>query len=384
MNKDNLKDIINDDDLGLLEGTKKFVGSTPEDRLIQSFTEVNDFFDTYGKEPAKNDGIHERKLAARLESIRSNESYKNLLRNYDKHNLLDQVQVKTFNNIDEILQDDDMDLLDVEEGSIFTLANVPKGSKKLDEVARRRPCKDFELYEPLFVQVQEDLKTGKRLLEKFVENQQLNKGTFFVAGGVLGVIISADLTKDDQGRRNGRLYCVFENGTESNLLLQSLVRYLTVDYPGKIVVENNPAERLFNPEDTKSGYIYVLRSLSPNPDIAGVKNLYKIGFSEITVEERIKNAEIDPTFLMAPVKIVSVFDCFNMSTHRLERLLHRFFGEVKLNIDITNKNGERYTPKEWFIAPIAVITETISRIVDGTIVDYRYDPGSQSIVKRSI
>ncbi len=382
MNKDNLIDIISDDDLGLLDDTKKVVSSTPEDRLIQAFKEINDFFDLHGKEPQKSNDVHERKLAARLESIRANQNYKDSLKSHDKYNLLDQVEVKTFKNIDEILEDDDLDLLGVEEGSIFTLANVPKESKKLDEVARRRPCKDFERYEPLFVQVQEDLRTGKRILDKFVENQQLNKGTFFVAGGVLGVIISADLTKDDQGRRNGRLYCVFENGTESNLLLQSLVRYLTVDYPGKIVVENNPADRLFNPEDTKSGYIYILRSLSANPEIAGMKNLYKIGFSEITVEERIKNAEVDPTFLMAPVKIVSVFDCYNMSTHRLERLLHRFFGEVKLNIDITDKNGDRYTPKEWFVAPIAVITETINRIVDGTIVEYKYDPEAQRMVKR--
>ena len=32
-------------------------------------------------------------------------------------------------------------------------------------------------------------------------------------------------------------------------------------------------------EDVASGYIYVLRSLSDDPQIAGIKDLHKIGFS---------------------------------------------------------------------------------------------------------
>ena len=42
-----------------------------------------------------------------------------------------------------------------------------------------------------------------------------------------------------------------------------------------------------------------------------IQNLYKIGYSSIPVEERIKSAEQEPTYLMAPVKIVTTFKCYN-------------------------------------------------------------------------
>ena len=380
MNKDNLTDLINDDDLGLLEEKKRAKPVLPEDRLSQSFVEIVDFVRKHGREPEKGTEIYERQLASRLEGIRGNKNQKEQLRYFDELNLLDK-EVKEIKDVEDIFSDDDLDLLEQSEADIFTLKNVPRESKKLDQVARRKPCKDFDQYEPLFVQVHEDLQSGNKELERFVDNHQLDKGTFFVAGGLLGVIVSADLTRDDQGRRNGRLYCVFENGTESNLLFQSLVRYLTVDYPGKVVVDVNRGEQLFEKDDKKSGYIYVLKSKSDNPEITNIKNLYKIGFSAIAVEDRIKNAETDATFLMAPVEIVSVFECYNMNTQRLERLLHRFFADVKLNIDITDNKGERYTPKEWFIAPIHVVTEVIQRIVDGSIVGFRYDVENQTIVK---
>lgn len=379
--KDDLSDIINDDDLGLLEEKKRAKPLLPEDRLSQSFLEIVEFVRANSREPIKGSDIHERRLASRLEAIRSNDSQKVQLKNADEFGLL-QAEVKKIESVEDILEDDDLELLEGDDFGILTLTNVPKETKRLDQVARRKPCHNFDQYEPLFVQVHEDLKSGKKELAKFVDNKQLDKGSFFVAGGLLGVIVSADLTRDDQGRRNGRLYCVFENGTESNLLFQSLIRYLTVDYPGKVVEDVNRSEQLFNEEDEKSGYIYVLKSKSENPEIANLKNLYKIGFSAVTVEERIKNAETDATFLMAPVEVVSAFVCYNMNTQRLERLLHRFFADVKLNIDITDINGERYTPKEWFIAPIDVVTEVIQRIVDGSIVGFKYDAKSQEIVKR--
>ncbi len=381
MNKDNLNDIISDDDLGLLEIKKKAASMLPQDKVVQSFLEINDFVKHNGRSPIKGEDLHERKLAARLENFRTDLRHKDLIIGYDEYHLLDG-EFKQINDIEDIFSDDDLGVLDVEDESIFKLQNVPKISKKLDEVARRKVCRDFENYEPLFIQVHEDLKNGKRQLEKFVDNKQLDKGVFFVAGGLLGVIVSADLVKDDQGRRNGRIYCVFENGTESNLLFQSLVRYLTVDYPGRIVVDVKLEERLFDTIDQKAGYIYVLKSLSDNEEILNTKNLYKIGFSEIDISGRIKNAAQDPTFLMAPVKIVSSYECYNMNTQRLERLLHRFFSEVKLNIDITDINGDRYTPKEWFIAPIVIINEVIRMVVDGSIVNYRYDAGGQKIVAK--
>ncbi|WP_133650318.1 GIY-YIG nuclease family protein [Paraburkholderia flava] len=54
-----------------------------------------------------------------------------------------------------------------------------------------------------------------------------------------------------------------------------------------------------------------LRSASELAEIKSIEHLYKIGFSTTPVDGRIKNARQEPTCLMAPVKIVSVFECYN-------------------------------------------------------------------------
>ncbi|MEI2834760.1 MAG: GIY-YIG nuclease family protein [Acidimicrobiia bacterium] len=120
---------------------------------------------------------------------------------------------------------------------------------------------------------------------------------------------------------------IYENGTESDLLLRSLAAALYSD--GKRITENT--DKLLDPlsgiteEDYESGYIYVVRSLSENPNIREIENLYKIGFSRGPVAERIKNAEKDPTYLMAPVEVVEQYRLLNVNVQKFEHLLHKFF-----------------------------------------------------------
>jgi len=136
-------------------------------------------------------------------------------------------------------------------------------------------------------------------------------------------------------------------------------------------------------EDKEAGYIYILKSKSTNPEIRDINNLYKIGYSKVSVEDRVKNAEQEPTYLMAAVSIESVFKCYNMNPQKLEQLLHTFFGSSCLNIDIFDKTGKRYTPREWFIAPITVIEQSIHLIITGEIIKYKYDSEAKSIVLKT-
>ncbi len=106
-----------------------------------------------------------------------------------------------------------------------------------------------------------------------------------------------------------RLRCIFENGTESSMYRQSLAIRLS-DEDGQIVVQTEVPEILT--EDKVSGYIYVLRSRSEDPQIAVIKDLHKIGFTRDSVELRIKNAEKSPTYLMAPVDIVASYRTYNL------------------------------------------------------------------------
>jgi len=135
-----------------------------------------------------------------------------------------------------------------------------------------------------------------------------------------------------------------------------------------------------NAKDEKSGYIYILESLSRNEKISSIKNLYKIGYSTIEVKERIKNAMNEPTYLMASVRIVSIYETYNMNTQKFEQLIHKFFGEVCLNIDIFGANKKRFTPREWFIVPFDVIEQVAQLIITGEIVNYRYDSKTEELV----
>ncbi len=176
---------------------------------------------------------------------------------------------------------------------------------------------------------------------------------------------------------------VFDNGTESNLLMRSFQKALQQHPAGRRIVEPS-AGPLFadqNEEgDQASGVVYVLRSKSDNPAVTAHRNvLHKIGVTGGDVARRIANARLDPTFLMADVEIVATYELYNVSRAKLENLIHRIFGAARLDIEIKDRFGQPVTPREWFLVPLFVIGEAIERIRDGTITGYIYDPKTASL-----
>jgi hypothetical protein len=218
----------------------------------------------------------------------------------------------------------------------------------------------------------------------FAKEQQIDKGLFFILKGIMLYIAEVGDRKAIKGKVNARLRCIFENGTESDMLLRSLSAELYKD--GRRVSEHE--ERLLTglenitSDDDETGHIYVLKSLSEKEEIKFIENLYKIGFCQVPIEDRIKNAEKEPTYLMAPVKMVCSYRCYNLNAQKLELLLHTFFGNSCLNIDVFDNNGQRHTPREWFIAPLDVIEQAINFLISGEIVDYKYDSEKQEMVGR--
>ncbi len=69
-----------------------------------------------------------------------------------------------------------------------------------------------------------------------------------------------------------------------------------------------------------------------------------------------------------------------MNIHQFENLLHRFFAEVCLNIDLYDKEGNRYIPREWFSVPLEEINTVIDLLLNGNIVHYKYDGGKKMVV----
>ena len=362
-------------------------------RLIESFNKVNNFIDNYHREPRKGGvATDESECYYALNGLRTNEVNANIVQEYDCHYLLKTPEPKEIKSIDDILDDDIFSLLDNEAESIFSLTHISSVQEKADResadfIAQRRPCKHFEKYEQLFLDCQSDLKAGKRKIIPFREGN-LIPGSFSVLGGILVYFARIGKTyKDKAGKIDGRTHTIFENGTESNLLFRSIIKGLYEN--GFSVTENKDSigqkfvadmSGITN-DDVESGYIYILKSLSTDLQITEIQDLYKIGFSTTPVKERIKNAEKDPTYLMAPVKVVATCKCYNMNPQKFEQIAHNVFGNSCLGIDIFDQSNKRHTPREWFIAPLHVIQEAIELIVSGDIIGFHYDKNLQQIMK---
>ena len=398
MDKDKkLQELLDNDPLGLLNVKPSNSPARNEDeRLLSKFQEINDFIVANNREPKQDNGIQEHQLYSRLKSIRENPTKSEMLKSHDIHGLLN-IENKEPLTIEDLMNDDPLGLLDDDTAGLFELKNIKPVDKErasTDFVARRKPCKDFNKYELLFKEVQRDLKQGKRKLIEF-KLGNLRQGAYYVHNGVLFLVEKINITKKEhykpdgtRVREDGRTRCVFENGTESNMLKRSIEKLLYAN--GQVVTENIDqvnqkfAEKFSNitEEDEEAGFIYILKSKSEKSEIKEIQHLYKIGFSKTAVEERVKNASQEPTYLMADVRIVMAYKCFNMNPQKLEQLLHNFFGNSCLNIDVFDKDGNRHTPREWFIAPLEIIEQAIHYIISGDIIHYKYDSINEEIIER--
>jgi len=386
--RDALQRILEDDDLGLLNIKPKRAAITVDERLLASFQQINDFYRQHGKEPVSNpSNIVEFQLFNRLKGLRASKEKCEALQEVDEFHLLTYVEPpKRITSVADIFNDDSFGLLDDEAASIFELKHVPLVKEMPDKIAQRKRCPDFEQFEPLFKQCHAELAAGVREAHGFTGEQQIQAGHFFILHGITAYVAEVGEKEVKNGKVNARLRCIFENGTESNMLLRSLATELYKDETGRRILD--PSEKALvaleqiKEGDEKSGYLYVLQSLSTVPEIANTKNLFKIGYSTVSVSERIKKAADEPTYLMAPVKVIAVFECYNLNPQKFELLLHTFFGTACLNVDVYDKQGKRFSPREWFVAPLHIIEAAANMLINGDIVNYRYNPDTQSIGER--
>lgn len=275
--------------------------------------------------------------------------------------------------LEDILNDPLLEMTE-KERSLFEIPEdmkkvIEKKRSKADYVAQRKPCEDFYKYQPLFEKVHEDLRKGIRSLVKLSKTENIEAGQYFIIDGQMLYLDYLDTEtkwKDNVRGKNGRTRCIYENGTESDILLQTLRKNVmengyAITEPQEETHKKFFKESIKKSTDKVTGYIYVLRSLSNNPSIKELNNLYKIGFSTTSVEERIANAEKEPTYLMAPVEIIETYKIVNMNSHIFETIIHQLFNAVNLQISVTDNNGDTHKPKEWFIVPLHVINTVIEK-----------------------
>ncbi|RVO76303.1 GIY-YIG nuclease family protein [Sinorhizobium meliloti] len=377
---------------------KKGGRSPREERIIAGFEEIQRFFEKNGHAPrhGEDGDIFERLYAVRLDRLRALEECRSLLTQFDHQGLLTGAPMASGPPADSMDEDELLAELEGAAGSsdITKLRHVRTSAEKreAEEIASREKCLDFENFKPLFLQVQADLESGRRTTRPFVKDSgflkaDIHAGQFFILGGQTAYVAEVgEPIKAPNGETDARLRVIYSNGTESDLLLRSLQRALYKDEAGRRITEPS-AGPLFDDQtgdgDQASGTIYVLRSKSDHPLVAANREiLHKIGVTGGSVERRIANARLDPTYLMADVEIVATYELYNINRAKLETLIHKVFGAARLDVEIKDRFGQPIVPKEWFLVPLVAVDEVVARIKDGAITDYVYDPKTACMVLR--
>jgi hypothetical protein len=414
------------DELGLLNvAPPKSSAPSADQRLVATLQGIEGFVTQHGREPQKDaKDINEATLAVHLAALRSDPAKVEGLTAWDALGLLGAssadsegqregvddpavtadevgqggrsaasqasssspekatVSPDSVTSLDDIWDSDTLGLLsggDESVESIFDLTHVPESSERdmPDEIAQRTHCDDFYRFEGLFDVVREELREGDAEAVPFQMESQIDEGDMFVLNGMLCIADQVGEESVGAGRKfNPRLRVVFDNGTESNLLLRSLARALYKDETGRRILRLDStfdSMQGITHHDKRTGLIYILRSQSQDPALRGIRNLYKIGYTEKSVEQRIAGAERQQTYLEAPVQVVTTFECYNLDPRRFERLVHAMLHHQRVNVLLHSRDGGTYRPREWFDVELDTAREVVRRIVDGTIAQYRMD-----------
>jgi hypothetical protein len=330
--------------------------------------------------------IFERLYAVRLDCLRAQAECRAILEPLDRQGLLGDLSALQSELDDEALVAELDGIGTASEIEELVHVRRPDEINRPDEIATRKPCADFASFKPLFAQVQKELKARLRKTKKFELKSEITTGRYFIVHGQIAYVCEkGEVFTNPQGRRDARLRVIFDNGTESNMLMRSLQRQLHADIAGRRITEPDagPLFGSLNEEgDQESGTIYVLRSLSTDPRIAEHRDvIHKIGVTGNDVEERVAQASSDPTFLLADVEIVASYELFNINRTKLEALIHKFFEAARLDLEMKDRFNKPFRPREWFLVPLDAIDEAVKRIRDGSIVEMRYDVTQAKVVR---
>ena len=391
-----LDDIFNDPDVDnvLPEKKKKVVSSY--DPEIEKLHEVETWVKEHdGKEPEKTADmarLHERGLASWLIGVRRDAERIAYLKPYDELGLLKTEDSKVtlkekvsherqdFDSLEDILNDD---------SALFTTSNTKILNSKLfatgrlkeikkeqenvpENKSRRKKMDGFSKYRSLFEKVHKEIASGKRKLVRF-DNNEIELHKFYVLNGQLLYIESIGSEFQNKTRSaaqtDARLHVIYDNGTENYPLRNGLIASLYGSKKrggyGKAVTEPDDNFELKS-DDQITGYIYVLKSLSKNPEIKRIQEdheLYKVGFTSGTVGHRIANAENESTYLYGPVKVVAEYQVINLNPEALETALHHVLEQYRLDVDIKAGNGRLVHPREWFVVDFETINKYINEIM---------------------
>jgi T5orf172 domain len=369
--------------------------SAKEERIIAGFEEIERFVTEQGRLPQQIEDrdIFERIYAVRLDRIRESAECREVLKPLDSHRLLDAEADPNLTTEVDLTDEELLAALGIDANSqndVTQLEHVRSRQeiKAAEEIAQRTPCQDFDDFKPIFDRVQRELKTGERQTLKYQDNADVQQGDLFILDGQKVMVVEmGEPFVSDYDRPDRRLRVVYDNATESDLLLRSLQRALNKDKASRRITNPDLSSlplfsQVVAADDLATGYIYVLRSQSEHPFIVENRSvIHKIGVTVGDVNRRVANAKKDPTYLLADVEIVATFKLANINSKRLEALLHKFFGSARLDLELKDRFDIPVKPQEWFFVPLNAIEDAIEKIKEGTIDRFRYDLETASLTR---
>jgi hypothetical protein len=379
-----------------------------QERIIAGFEDIQRFYREHDRLPQHGEerDIFERLYAVRLDRIRGSSECLDLLKPMDVDGILTD---RVCEPSEEYELDSDDELLAAlgvgpSDDDITTMKHVRSAAERNaernvpEEVAQRKTCEDFDSFRLDFEAIQADLETGRQSTELFKTSSrsQIRRGDWFIVDGQKALVADAgDWFTPEHGERDRRLRVIFDNGTESDLLLRSLRRALNKDensrriVPPQLEVEEDDRDigplfaSTMEDGDCESGAIYVARSLSDNPFVQENRELlHKIGLTTGDPEKRVSNAKKETTYLFAAVELVAVYRLANINCKAFESLLHKFLARARIDLALADRFGGKVQPREWFLVPLPVVEEVVERIKDGSISDYVFDVETASVKRR--
>jgi hypothetical protein len=383
-------------ELGLEAEPEETTGRSPrEQRIIAGFEEIERFYDEHGRSPdhGEDRDIFERIYAVRLNRIRTSEECLAVLKDRDPRGLLVSGERPQINDA---LDGDDESLLaslGLESSSgddITRIKHVRTTEERrvAEEIAQRKVCADFSRFRSQFENVQLEIAAGQRKVIPYKTggDPSIDQGDWFILDGQKAFVAEAGkIFVAEYGERDRRLRVIFDNKTESDLLMRSLRRAMNKDESSRRIMPREDEKGSLFADfvadgDSHSGSIYVLRSRSNHPFVVEHRELiHKIGVTGQEVNIRLGNTKKEPTYLLADVELVAEYKLANINRNAFESMLHKVLSPARLDLELKDRFGSQVEPREWFLVPLAVIDEVISRIRDQSIGGFQYDRETASL-----
>lgn len=282
-------------------------------------------------------------------------------------------------DLDDLLEDEELFVDMGRDEKLFDTSRYAETVSRLAQTTanqRRRMGRAFDRYRDLFAQVHADLASGKRQLKAVEEVENLNRisqknpikqGNFYVDKGVM--LYVARLYDPETGQdypastnRKHKVHLVYENGTENQVWLLSLISSLyDKKRQGQFVTERLEDIDLMG-EGVTTGHLYIVRYAGQDQRFLDLPNLYKIGVAT-DLKKRLTGTQDQATYLYAPVQLVRSYEVKNLDANKLEKTLHHVLADKRVRLTVADANGRAVEATEWFVVELEEVERILHQIL---------------------